>query len=100
MGRRNNWIFPYITNVDPCAVANLLEVSRGVKFVIILLSYLQRWYYLYHFLYLTIHNLYDLVVVRYFLCHQYLEGLKLFLHLFALDLCVFDVLVCYFCIDV
>ena len=26
-------------------------------------------------------------------------GLKLFLHLFALDLCVFGALVCYFCID-
>ena len=47
-----------------------------------------------------IHNLYDLVVIRYFLYHQYLEGLKLFLHLFVLGLCVFDVLVCYFCIDI
>ena len=32
MGRRNNSIFPLFTNVDPCAVANLLEVSRGVNF--------------------------------------------------------------------
>ena len=32
MGRKNNGIFPEFTNVDPCAVANLLEVSRGVNF--------------------------------------------------------------------
>ena len=32
VGTRNTWIFPDFTNVDPCAVANLLDVSRGVKF--------------------------------------------------------------------
>ena len=32
MGTRNNWIFPEFFNVDPCAVANLLDVSRGFKF--------------------------------------------------------------------
>ena len=32
MGRRNNWIFPLFTNVDPFAVASLLEVARGVNF--------------------------------------------------------------------
>ena len=32
MGRRNNLIFPQFTNVDPCCVASLLEVARGVNF--------------------------------------------------------------------
>ena len=32
MGTRNSSIFPYFSNVNPCSVANLLDVSRGFKF--------------------------------------------------------------------
>ena len=31
MGTRKSWIFPLFTNVDPCAVANLLAVFIGVR---------------------------------------------------------------------
>ena len=32
VGIRNNWIFPKLVKLDPCAVANLLEVLEGISF--------------------------------------------------------------------
>ena len=55
---------------------------------------------MYHFQYLLIHNLCDLIVNHYFPYYQCLGGLKLFLRLILLDLFVVDALVCYFYIDV
>ena len=31
LGTKKSWIFPYLVNVDFCAVANLLAVFMGVK---------------------------------------------------------------------
>ena len=32
VGLRNNWIFPKLVKLDPCAVAKLLEVLEGFNF--------------------------------------------------------------------
>ena len=32
MGIRNSWIFPKLVKLDPCAVANLLDVFEGINF--------------------------------------------------------------------
>ena len=32
MGTRKSWIFPYFVKVDPCAVASLLVVLKGIIF--------------------------------------------------------------------
>ena len=32
VGTRNSWFFPKFVKLDPCAVANLLEVFKGINF--------------------------------------------------------------------